>query len=114
MALPLESRVSQLETQHDDLDNRVQHMEDGIASLRAEIANSRTENKGDFKAIQDGLAGLQRAAWESVPKWAADDSKDQAERLRNANHSLGIMIGVIVSLLAIVGVLLTSIAVHAL
>jgi len=114
MALPLESRVSKLESQHDELDNRVQRMEDGIESLRAEIANSRIENKGDFKAIQDGLTGLQRSAWESIPLWAAEDSKEQAEQLRSANHSLGIMIGVIVSLLAIVAILIVAIAVHGL
>ena len=119
MAVPLESRLSKLESRqdgleekHENLDDRVQRMETSIESLRTDIAAGREETRGDMKNIQDALMGVQRSAWESVPKWAADAANEQAERLRTANRSLGIMIGVIVSLLGVVGILMTSIVEH--
>lgn len=112
MAIPLENRMSDLERKHDDLDNRVQRIEDTIEAVRGDIAGAREETRDDMKSIQDALMGVQRSAWESVPKWAADAATEQAERLRNANRSLGIMIGAVISLLGIVVVLMTSVAVH--
>lgn len=119
MAVPLESRLSKLESRqdgleekHENLDDRVQRMETSIESLRTDIAAGREETRGDMKNIQDALMGVQRSAWESVPKWAADAANEQAERLRTANRSLGIMIGAVISLLGIVGVLMATIAVH--
>lgn len=103
-----ERRLSEL----DDLDNRVESMERSIEGLRADIANGREETRSGQKSINDALATMQKSAWESIPKWAADAANEQSERLRNANRTMGVMIGVITSFTAIIAMLIIAIAVH--
>ena len=103
-----ERRLSEL----DDLDNRVESMERSIEGLRADIANGREETRSGQKSINDALAAMQKSAWESIPKWAADAANEQAERLRNANRTMGMMIGVIASFIVAIAMLIVTIAVH--
>ena len=103
-----ERRLSEL----DDLDNRVESMERSIEGLRADIANGREETRSGQKSINDALAAMQKSAWESIPKWAADAANEQAERLRNANRTMVMMIGVIASFIVAIAMLIVTIAVH--
>jgi len=108
----LEGRVSVLEMKHDGLSGQVQRMEDSIASLRDDISNLSEDTRSELKGVQNTLQTVVLGAQDSMPKWAAEAAKDNEDRLRSANKTIGVMMGVAASLLASVVILVTVIFTH--
>jgi len=124
MAPDLNTRLTVLEDDHHDLkeevaatnlalQNRIALTEESLRvyraeqaaalqAIRTEQADGRRDTAQSLGQIQDTLQTVQTDAFQSLPKWAADERALAAKRAESDSTMKGVLIGVIVSLLALV------------
>ena len=124
MAPDLNTRLTVLEDDHHDLkeevsatnlalQNRIALTEESLRvyraeqaaalqAIRVEQADGRRDTAQSLGQIQNTLQTLQTDAFQSLPKWAADERALAARKAESDSATKGVMIGVIVSLLALV------------
>jgi len=124
MAPDLNTRLTVLEDDHHDLkeevaatnlalQNRIALTEESLRvyraeqaaalqAIRTEQADGRRDTAQSLGQIQNTLQTVQTDAFQSLPKWAADERALAARRAESDSSTKGVMIGVIVSLLALV------------
>ena len=124
MSDDLNTRVSILENdQHDlkqeilttaqALHQRIALTEDALRTQRAEMADANRATDYKLTQIQATLQTVQTDAFNSLPKWAADERAIAEKRAIADGRSKGAMVGAIISLMGIVVVLTVAMWTHA-
>ena len=124
MSDDLNTRVSILENdQHDlkqeilttaqALHQRIALTEDALRIQRAEMADANRATDYKLTQIQATLQTVQTDAFNSLPKWAADERAIVEKRAIADGRSKGAMLGAIISLMGVVVVLTVAMWAHA-
>lgn len=123
MSDDLNTRVSILENdQHDlkqevlttaqALHRRIELTEETLRTYRTEMADGRRATDYTLTQIQATLQTVQTDAFNSLPKWAADDRLLAEQRAIADGRSKGAMLGGIISLIGIIAVLAVAMWAH--
>jgi len=124
MADDLSIRVSLLEDGHQDLKAemtttaqalhaRIAITEEALRAMRAEQADARRDTATSLAQIQATLMSVQADAFQSLPKWAADERALAARRAESDSKTKGMMLGGIISLIGVIAVLSIAMWTHA-
>jgi hypothetical protein len=123
MSGDLTTRVTLLEDGHQDLKaemtataqalhNRIALTEETLRTYRTEMADGRRATDYTLTQIQATLQTVQTDAFNSLPKWAADDRLLAEQRAIADGRSKGAMLGGIISLIGIIAVLAVTMWAH--
>jgi len=119
----LSIRVSLLEDSHQDLKaemtttaqalhTRIAITEEALRAMRAEQADARRDTATSLAQIQATLMSVQADAFQSLPKWAADERALAARRAESDSKTKGMMLGGIISLIGVIVVLSVAMWTH--
>jgi len=135
MAPDLNTRLTVLEDDHHDLkeevaatnlalQNRIALTEESLRvyraeqaaalqAIRTEQADGRRDTAQSLGQIQNTLQTVQTDAFQSLPKWAADERALAARRAESDSKTKGMMLGGIISLIGVIAVLSIAMWTHA-
>ncbi|WP_075322581.1 hypothetical protein [Acidithiobacillus albertensis] len=124
MSDDLNTRVAILENDHQDLKQeilttaqalhqRIALTEEALRTYRTEMVDANRATASQLTQIQATLQTVQTDAFNSLPKWAADERVLVEKRAIADGRSKGAMLGAIISLMGIVVVLTVAMWTHA-
>jgi hypothetical protein len=130
----LNTRLTVLEDDHQDLkaemaattlslQNRIALTEEALRvyraeqaaalqAIRTEQADGRRDTAASLSQIQSTLQAVQTDAFNSLPKWAADERAIAARKAETDSGMKGIMLGALVSLIGVIVALAIAMYTH--
>ncbi len=111
------TRIALLEDGQQDLNDKLastaKALHDRIDQQQKMLEGIRGEMGVGFSHIQTVLTENMRDAQNAMPMWAADRLQESARKADRDANNRGVLLGAVLSLLALVGVLMVAIATHA-
>jgi hypothetical protein len=116
MPQPIITRIALLEDGHQDLSAKLAEtakaLHDRIDQQQKMLESLRGEMASGFGHIQTTLTETTKDAMNSMPMWAADRLHEAAQRADRDANAKGVLLGAAISLLALIGVLISIIVAH--